>query len=85
MWQPIKTAPKIDRERVDVWVHSLNAKPEHFRVADAFWCADNVRKSFAGGFWATQRNDKNFEIFDPVENHHTRITHWMPKPDGPSE
>lgn len=75
-WNLIKTFDKPDREEVDVWLH-IYASPRSMGMSDSFRVIDTYR---IDGKW-----------FHHVESGHEKelfaayITHWMQRPDAPTE
>jgi hypothetical protein len=94
-WQTIDTAPKDSTTKIDVWAISTG-RPEGFRVTDAHRQYDGGRypdvwidrdgyfintSSYYDDDWDACSQLGN--IPHPEAKSWTKVTHWMPRPEGP--
>lgn len=88
-WQPIETAPSIDRwAELDLWLVAPNGR--QWREANCRYDPSNDSWIGPDGRWvqgAYKRNEWGDECFDPSDKSEKaiRATHWQPLPAPPKE
>jgi hypothetical protein len=89
-WQPIATAPKDGKDRLDLWVRGYHhGTDSHFgyRVTNCSWdnpaVAYGIRERGKGWIHFNERLERFAWVERNDEDSTATVTHWMPVPEPP--
>lgn len=92
-WRPIETAPRVPYEPIDLWVvpgeplRGVDREKPH-RIADAHASGNGKHWLEKGRYIEGLRfyNREGELCFDPDDRgpKSTKVTHWLPVPEGPT-